>query len=250
MISNTPDFGLPPRHQPGTVAAGVLASLPHQTQYELAQLYRSYVAVISKRREQGWHTALYSGELVEHPDEPMVPARQLEESIAKRQTELKALEDELAREKAATGAAAPAPAPSPAESSITDWASGSPTNRPEQSYSETELAVKAKKKELKRFQRQLGRSKGLSIDWSDAVWAELLKVDAPSWSVTNQARQTTPLHNGVVLCTPPENPALCLVFDPWKNGAPDVYDFKTWDEGSFDGRVDSDYFLNRLPDAP
>jgi hypothetical protein len=250
QLSNTPDFGLPPRHQPSTIAASALGALPHQTQVELSQLYRSYVAVVKKRREMGWHTGLFSGELVEHPDEPMIPARQLEDSIVKRQAELKTLEDALAREKAAPAAAAPAIKPETVESSLADWSSSAPTGKAEPRYTETELAVRAKKKELKRFQRQLGRSKGLSIDWSDAVWAELLKLDTPSWSVTDQARQTTPLHNGTVLCTPPENPALCLVFDPWKNGEPDVYAYDSWNEGSLDSRIAPDYFLNRLPDAP
>lgn len=242
-------LGLGPQGRPAEIAAKNADALPRAARYELFELYQRYIDTVNKRRDQHWRAGLLSGAIIEQADGPMIPVRQLEESTAKRRKELEQLELELKR---ARLSAVPVPARTKEqvrEAALTDWTE--PATAPQAApWADTERAIKAKKKELRRFERQLGRSKGLAGDWSDSVWAELNKVEAEHWSITDQARTAGPSHRAAVACSPVQDPLVCFVFDPWNNAAPDVYEFKSWDDGSFDERVAPEYFLHRLPDTP
>ena len=41
---------------------------------------------------------------------------------------------------------------------------------------------------------------------------------------------------------------VCLAFDPWEDGRPNVYAYSAWDESSPGGRFPAEYFLHGLPD--
>ncbi|MBI3551338.1 MAG: hypothetical protein HY077_02365 [Elusimicrobia bacterium] len=237
-----PDFDLPARTSPAALALANLDALPPASRYELFTLYQAYIEAVNTRRAQHWHTNLLSGEIVEHPDEPLLPARQLEEALAKREAEVKLLETKVKQERLNR------PVPPPKEPNIVDWSEPPEESGPKPT--EAELALKAKRKELKIARRKLSRSKGISLDWSDAVWAALTKLGVEHWSVFDQARTAAPRHTAAVVCTPAEDPLTCVVFDPWKTGEPDAYEIRSWDQGSFADRLPPDYFLHNLPDKP
>ncbi len=201
---NQSDLWTPRRSSIETVVIG-LEARPREARYELGQLYWRYTELVNERLAQGWRAELLSGEIIEHQEEAILPIRQAEEALAKREAELKLLDGE---------------------------------------------ALLAKDKEVKRARRRLKRSKGLSIDWSDAVWAELMKTPAGSWSISDLARTAQPRHTAAVVCTPPEKPELCLAFDPWTSGEANVYEFWSWDQGSFQTRIPPEYFLHHLPEHP
>lgn len=186
------DLARTPGEDPARNAVLAVTALPRQAQIELKRAYEAYGAAVQRRLDEGWRAGLLSGSLVENPEEPSRPVRQLEESLAKRLAE-------------------------------------------------------SKPKEARDLRRQLSRSKGLALDWSDAVWAELTALQLKSWSVSDIPRKAGPRHTAALLCTPPGESELCLAFDPWPNGRAQAYEFESWDSGSFAGRIPPQFFLHSLP---
>jgi hypothetical protein len=41
---------------------------------------------------------------------------------------------------------------------------------------------------------------------------------------------------------------VCLAFDPWEDGRPNVYAYRAWDESAPGGRFPTVYLLHGLPD--
>lgn len=213
----------------GTVKQGpveaVLSSLSTKgtdALVELRELYRRYADVVASKRElDGWEYALETGTIVEHPDERILPARQAEDAYRRRSAELRRLEE----------------------------AYDATTNKFQDAARE-ELRYQAdkKKREVRAARRFARRTKGLSLDWSDLVWAELTKLDPEHWSVSDAVRDASPRHSAAVVCTPAEDPTLCLAFDPWPRGEPDVYEYETWNKASTSGRLPPEYFLHHLPE--
>lgn len=202
----------------GTLLEEGLLSLPREAQKELFVLYATYNEAVQKRMEDGWYAGLLSGELVEEPDMVRLPARQTEAALAKRSKELKALEaqyEKLRGELASAGV------------------------RPR---------IEAKKLEVRKARKADSRGKGLCIDWSDMVWAELLKLPLEHWRVRDERRTAAPYHTSAVVCTPQESPEVCLAFDPWEEGRPDVFEFRSWDEGSRKDKVAPEFFIHQLPE--
>ncbi len=189
---------------------------PQPALLELRKLYDRYTALVEARRDDGWSYGLLSGEVVEEGEDVVVPARQLDEAV-------KARAAELAKAEQAQSAA--------------------PTD---EMKDRLQGAVEAARKAWKRARRKAGREKGTCVDWSDLVWFELRKLDPQEWTVQDATRDARPLHTGAVVCST-EDTSVCLAFDPWKTGEPDVYDFISWDHGSFDGRVAPEFFLHHLP---
>lgn len=158
-----------------------------------------------------------SGEIVEQPEESVLPARQLEESLALRRAELADLNARLG----AAGASAPP---------------------------RLLRQAQAKAEEIRRLKRELARPRGTCLDWSDAVWHTLSAVEAPSWTVRDQKRGSGAFHTAAVLCAPASDPLICLAFDPWERGQPDVFEFTSWDQGSTAGRLPAEFLLHHLPE--
>lgn len=201
-----------------TIVEEALISLPREAQGELFTLYARYNEAVQKRIEDGWYTGLLTGELVEQPDVIHLPARQTEQALEKRRRELTSLEAEL---KKVEGRAASTP---------------------------LFEKVKAKKLEVRRARKADDRAKGLCLDWSDMVWAELVKTSPEHWRVKDERRAAAPFHTSAVVCTPQEEPELCLAFDPWESGRADVFEFRDWDQASTKARIAPEFFLHQLPD--
>jgi hypothetical protein len=237
------DFGLRNPNRATEIAVTGINALPDDAQRQLFDLYQAYIAVVNKRKEQHWHSNLLSGEIIEHPDAAILPARQVEEAVKKREAEAKILQDQVKEERLN----AKDPAPPEKQYPLSDWLEPQEKGAPPKS--DAQLALKAKLKEIKKLKRVLSRSKGISLDWSDAVWAELVKVDAAAWTVTDQTRSAPPLHSAAVACSPADKPVVCLAFDPWRTGEPDAYEFGSWDDGSFKGKIPAEFLLHHLPDA-
>jgi len=217
---NADPLNLPKKTDPADEDVREISLLSKPELVELRKLYGRYAELVQKRLDDGWRAGLESGELIEHPEEARLPGRQLEESVAQRETELQRLKDLKAKAKTMADA------------------------------DRLEEAVDDKTSELKKLRRQLARAKGTCADWSDAVWAELLKLKPQGWDLRDGPRQTRPWHTAAIACAPAgaEVPTICLAFDPWKNGAADVYEFDSWDQGSFDGRIAPEFFLHHLPE--
>jgi hypothetical protein len=237
------DFGLPNPNRAAEIAMTGVNALPEDAQHQLFDLYQAYIGVVNKRKEQHWRSNLLSGEIIEHPDTPIQPARQIEDAIKKREAEAKILEDQVKQERLDSKA----PAEPEKQYPLSDWLEPQKKGAPKPS--DAALALKAKRKEIKKLKRTLSRSKGISLDWSDAVWAELVKVDAAAWTVTDQTRTAAPLHSAAVACSPAEKPVVCIAFDPWRTGEADAYEFGSWDDGSFKGKIPAEFLLHHLPDA-
>lgn len=207
--------------KPAADAIKALSLLSRKELVQLRRLYERYSDLVSKRLDDDWRAGLESGELIEHPEEARLPVRQLEEAAVKRQAEFDALKKRRLQ------------AVDQAEAERLD------------------AALAAKAAEVKRLRWQLSRAKGTCADWSDAVWAELLKVGDGSWDLRDATRSARPWHTAAVACAPAgvESPTVCLALDPWKNGAPDVYDYLSWDQGSFEGKLPAEFLLHQLPEA-
>lgn len=206
------------REDPAAGAQQRLKQEPEEAQTQLYLLYARYAETVSRRLEEGWRSGLLSGELVEQPEEAQLPARQLEEALRKRNRELRAMEGQIK-------------------------AAGS--RREGEKLLDR---LEEKKAALRPLLRIDARSKGTCRDWSDQVWADLNKLAPEDWSISDETREARPYHTAAVACTPKEDPELCLVFDPWETGEPAVYEYKAWNEGSFETRLTADFFLHQLPE--
>lgn len=195
-----------------------LRGLEREAQEELFTLFRRYNDTVARRVEEGWFSGLLSDDLVARPEDNHLPARQIEEALAKRERELKALLRELEAVRGRVGENA------------------------------ARQRVAAKRKEVSEWRSASKRAKGLCIDWSDAVWADLIKARAEQWDIRDRRRSRRPFHTAAVACAPADEPTVCLVFDPWESGRADVYPLADWDEGSFQTRLPGEFFIHELPE--
>jgi len=195
-------------------------SLPVEARVELKKMYRRYKDLIGKKLDAGWQTGVLSEAVIENVDEPFQPARLLTGMITLRQKELAALEEKLTR-----------------------VAHDDPYND-----KRVRGAIFDKKVELNRLVSLNKREKGLCRDWSDILWFEFTNMELEHWAPRDERRTARPYHTGAVVCAPVEAPSVCLVFDPWADGRPSVFDFMAWDENGPGGRFPAEYFLHSLPD--
>lgn len=196
--------------------------LPEAARIELKKMYRRYVAAVAKRRESGWDVGVINEAVIEDVDEPFQPARLVDDMLEQRRKEIARYEAAFAK---AEG----------------DDPIGTKRLR---------RTIESKKEELATLRSRSRGEKGLCRDWSDAVWFELRGMDLQHWEVKDQRRTARPYHTGAVACAPVDDPAVCLVFDPWKDGRPSVFAFRAWDENADGGRFPADYFLHELPEKP
>lgn len=217
--SASPGLGypLPPQGDPARFAIFKLEGLGLETRRELRALYLDYARLTRRLRDEGWEAGLLSGAVLEREEEPLLPARQLEEALKAKEADLRSLESGLDRA----------------------------ASREE--LKDLKKEVKLKRREVRALARRASRPKGLGMDWSDAVWAELRKAEAAEWEVFDQVRRAPPRHSAAVLCAPPRRHEVCLAFDPWDGGEPAVFEYHAWHEGGFPSRLPPEYFLNALP---
>ena len=194
-------------------------ALPLDARLELRRMYMRYREEVEKRLEQGWSPGLLSDAVIEDVDDPFQPARLLEEEDQARSKKLADLQASLAK----TGA----------ESS---------------DYSRLSDKIETQKIAADDARKKNVREKGICRDWSDDVWSLLTKMNPDQWVVDDRRRTSRPFHTGAVVCSPPEGPTVCLVFDPWAEGKPSVYAFPAWDAKQPGGRLPAEYFLHELPE--
>lgn len=201
-------------------ARELVDALPPAARVELKKMYRRYREVVARKLEAGWRTGVLSEAVIEDVDEPFQPARLVEGMIALRKKEIAGLQESLAS------------------------LSG------DDPYKDKRLrnALEAKRDELARLVSQNKREKGLCRDWSDLIWSELTAMDLEHWGARDERRATRPYHTAAVVCSPSDSPAVCLAFDPWEDGRPNVYAYQAWDESAPGGRFPAEYFLHGLPD--
>ena len=208
---------------PGTLAQrarGNIEALPEDARLELRRMFLRYRDEVARRREQGWDRGVLSDAVVEDVAEPFQPARQLEEAYALRRKEMEFVKGALAK----SGPDAP-------------------------DYAKLLRRREGVKEALRATKEKLSRAKGICRDWSDDIWYLLTAMRLEHWAVDDRRRSARPFHTGAVACAPAEKPTVCLAFDPWGSGAPDVFSFTAWDEHVPGGRFPNDYFLHGLPEA-
>jgi hypothetical protein len=195
-------------------------ALPAEARVELKKMYRRYKDVVARKLEAGWRTGVLSEAVIEDVDEPFQPARLVEGMIALRHKEIEKLQESL---NALSG---------------------------DDPYKDKRLrsALEAKKAELADLVARNKREKGLCRDWSDLIWSELVAMDLEHWGARDERRATRPYHTAAVVCSPADSPTVCLAFDPWEDGRPNVYAHMAWDESAPGGRFPAEYLLHGLPD--
>ena len=204
---------------PAMMARSRIDGLPAAARVELRRMFVAYRDEVSKRLDQGWTPGAINDAIIEGGDDSFLPARQLEEALADRRREEAALRAELAR-----------------------------TSRDDPKYARVLSRIRAKSAEVAAARKALGREKGVCRDWSDDLWSLFTGLDLQAWSVQDQARTARPYHTAAVVCTNAGDPPVCLAFDPWEDGRPDVFAFDAWDSKTEGGRLPPDYFLHGLPE--
>lgn len=195
-------------------------ALPAEARVELKKMYRRYKAAVARRLDAGWSTGLLSEAVIEDVDEPFRSARLVEGMIELRKKEVAKLQEALK-------AVAP----------------NDPYND-----KRARAALAAKREELRGLVAINNREKGICRDWSDLVWSELMAMNLEHWGARDERRATRPYHTAAVACSPADSPEVCVVFDPWEDGRPNVYAYSAWDESAPGGRFPAEYFLHDLPD--
>ncbi|MBI5240899.1 MAG: hypothetical protein HY926_10540 [Elusimicrobia bacterium] len=202
--------------EPGSVAGpAAVKSLPAAAQTELFTLYARYNELVSAHMEEGWRAGLISDQGTKTTQDDTLPARQLAQAVRSREAEIRALDKKLEK----------------------------PDPRSVVRLRRERDAVQAR---ILALRGALARPKGTCLDWSDLVWAELVRLDPEHWSVSDRERAARPFHTGAVLCAG----QICLVFDPWQRGQADVFEFREWDRDAYAGRIPADFFLHDLPEPP
>lgn len=195
-------------------------ALPAPARVELKKMYRRYKDVVARRLTSGWRTGVLSEAVIEDIDEPFQPARLIESMIELRKAEVAKIQEALKA-----------------------LASDDPYND-----KRLRAALEAKREQLRALVAENKREKGLCRDWSDQIWSEFMSMNLEYWGARDERRATRPYHTAAVACSPADSPALCLVFDPWEDGRPNVFDYGAWDESAPGGRFPAVYFLHDLPD--
>lgn len=201
-------------------ARELVDALPVEARVELKKMYRRYKDVVARKLESGWRTGILSEAVIEDVDEPFQPARLVSGMIELRKQEVAKLQEALKA-----------------------LASDDPYND-----KRLRAALEAKLEELRSLVSRNKREKGLCRDWSDQIWSEFMSLDLEYWGVRDERRAARPYHTAVVACSPADSPAVCLVFDPWEDGRPNVFAYEAWDESAPGGRFPAEYFLHGLPD--
>lgn len=195
-------------------------SLPIEARVELKKIYRRYKDVVTRKLEAGWRTGVLSEAVIENVDEPFQPARLVEGMIELRKKEMANIQAAL---------------------------KGLNSDDP---YNDRRLraALETKREELRSLVARNNREKGLCRDWSDQIWSEFVSMNLEYWGARDERRATRPYHTAVVVCSPADSPTVCLAFDPWEDGRPNVFAYGAWDESAPGGRFPAEYFLHGLPD--
>ena len=202
-------------------ARELVDALPPEARVELKKMYRRYKEAVSRKLEAGWRPGVLSEAVIEDVDEPFQPARLVERMIEVRRKEIAGLQESL---RAAAGGDDP------------------------YAVKRLRASLEAKRDELAALVSRDRREKGLCRDWSDLIWAEFTSMDLEHWGVRDERRATRPYHTAAVACSPADSPSVCLAFDPWENGRPDVYAYGAWDESAPGGRFPAVYLMHGLPD--
>lgn len=203
---------------PAQKAREAVLALPAEARVELKKLWRAYSKLVSDRLEKGWGYGVISEAVIEGRDEPFQPARLVEDALKARRAQVAELEKKVRD-------------PGPRES-----------------LRRLREQLEGKRLEVKELERKSRREKGLCRDWSDLIWFELTKKEYEHWEVKEETRRARPYHTSAVVCSPQEDPVVCLALDPWEDGRATVVSFGTWDENGFGGRLPAKFFIHELPD--
>ena len=195
-------------------------ALPIEARVELKKMYRRYKDVITRKLDSGWRTGLLSEAVIEDVDEPFQPARLIDVMIELRKLEIAKVQEALSK----VGSDDP--------------------------YADKRLraALETKREDLAVLITRNKREKGLCRDWSDQLWSEFTSMNLEYWGARDERRATRPYHTAVVACSPADSSTVCLAFDPWEDGRPNVFAYSAWDESAPGGRFPAEYFLHGLPD--
>lgn len=204
---------------PARRAHDAIEQLPVEIRVELRKMFLKYRDEVAKRLDGGWGYGVLSDAVIEDVDEPFQPARLLEDAEKRRKAEVEDLKAAAAK-----------------------------MNHDTAEYGKTLARIREKQDALDKLRGLSRREKGICRDWSDDIWSLLTGMGLDGWSVDDRRRGSRPFHTGAVACAPAEAPTVCLVFDPWVRGKPDVYAYRAWDEQDPGGRVPADYFLHGLPE--
>ncbi|MDE2510258.1 MAG: hypothetical protein KGL74_03965 [Elusimicrobia bacterium] len=204
---------------PAQRAREAIDALPVEARVELRRMFFQYRDEVTRRLDQGWEYGLLNDAVIEDVDEPFQPARLLEDALKSRRKELADDEDLLSK-----------------------------TPRDSADYGRAARKVDAKKEDVDRLSRKLRREIGICRDWSDDVWSLLTKMNLDDWAVDDRRRTAPPYHTAAVACAPEDQPTVCLAFDPWATGQPQIYAYSAWDDKSPGGRIPADYFMHGLPE--
>jgi hypothetical protein len=204
---------------PAMRARAAVDALPVEARVELRRMYMRYRDEVSTRLDQGWTPGMLSDAVIEDVDDPFQPARLLEDDAKARRGALDALEAALPK---------------------------IPRDSPD--YDRQVQRIEDAKPAVARAERKNRREKGICRDWSDDAWFLLTRMDLDQWSVEDRRRDARPFQTAAVVCSPQDEPSVCLAFDPWADGRPSVYSFQAWDAKAPGGRFPADYFLHSLPE--
>lgn len=197
-----------------------IEALPAEARVELRKMFRRYRDAVARKLEAGWRPRVLSEAVIEDIDEPFQPARLVEGMIDLRKKEIAELQETLNARKEG------------------DYRMEKRLN----------AALAAKREELASLLSMNRREKGLCRDWSDLIWSEFTAMELEHWGARDERRATRPYHTAAVACSPAESPTVCLAFDPWEDGRPNVYAYRAWDESAPGGRFPNVYLLHGLPD--
>ncbi|MDP3543981.1 MAG: hypothetical protein Q8T11_16065 [Elusimicrobiota bacterium] len=197
-----------------------IEALPVEARVELKKMFRRYRDAVARKLEGGWRPRVLSEAVIEDVDEPFQPARLVEGMIDLRKKEIAELQESLNARKEG------------------DYRMEKRLN----------AALAAKREALDTLISMNRREKGLCRDWSDLIWSEFTAMELEHWGARDERRATRPYHTAAVACSPAESPTVCLAFDPWEDGRPNVYAYRSWDESTPGGRFPAVYLIHGLPD--
>jgi hypothetical protein len=204
---------------PALRAKDSIEALPLDARLELRRMYMKYREQVAKRVEQGWTPGLLSEAVIEDADDPFQSARLLEDAEKNRKKFLADLQAKLAT-----------------------------MNPDDPGYGRQRRRIDAESEVVERAAKKNAREKGICRDWSDDIWFLLTQMNLEQWSVDDRRRTSRPFHTAAVACSPRDDPAVCLAFDPWTEGKPSVYAFRAWDDKEPGARLPAEYFLHGLPE--
>lgn len=204
---------------PALRAKNAIEALPLEARLELRRMYMRYRDEVAKRVEQGWTPSLLSEAVIEDADDPFQSARLLEDAEKNRRKFLADLQAKLAT-----------------------------LSRDDIEYGRQMRRIDNEKEVVERAIKKNSREKGICRDWSDDVWFLLTQMNLDQWTVDDRRRTSRPFHTAAIVCSPQDDPTVCLAFDPWAEGKPSVYAFNAWDAKEPGARLPAEYFIHGLPE--